>query len=379
MTRSASCTFALLSIVVAGCQAHIDDSATVVAVVAVGPEVERVGILIDDADEPAVSATVGRAKGGFSVSVRPGTSEGSKGSEVWVFDISTPQSRVTFTPSQFSNEPWLLRDDAAAPGGKVAIGNGTSPSVLNATVEGSRLTIRFLQHPWSGSAEVTVNGKRSTIDLYADPGNLKDVTFLAETIGEAVDEGNRRQTLKFVVPHPDSAVPKMTFRAEPAGKLRLESVLVNDRAAELVGEETALWPATSVWRAHKGALLFTVLAILCAAFALAAGSLWRYPLGESSARVLIAAWLAAAMCAVWWSAVSYPGYMTADSLDQWGQAMRGRFTTWHPPFMAMLMKATLVFVNQPIFFTVIQALLFWFSAFWAMSITVKNVRLRKSS
>src|ERR1043166_2575609 len=81
--------------------------------------------------------------------------------------------------------------------------------------------------------------------------------------------------------------------------------------------------------------------------------------GRSMNRPAVAALLAAfllcaAMLAIWW-----PGVPMYDSVDQYGQALRGAYDDWHPPIMARLWSLFLLFWTGqgPMF--VLQALLYW--------------------
>ena len=64
--------------------------------------------------------------------------------------------------------------------------------------------------------------------------------------------------------------------------------------------------------------------------------------------------LCAAMLAIWW-----PGVAMYDSVDQYGQALRGAYDDWHPPIMARLWSL-LHFAwdgQAPMF--VLQAAFYW--------------------
>ena len=72
------------------------------------------------------------------------------------------------------------------------------------------------------------------------------------------------------------------------------------------------------------------------------------------AALLAAASLCALMVAIWW-----PGVPMYDSVDQYGQALRGAYDDWHPPIMARLWSLfLLVWAGQAPMF-VLQALLYW--------------------
>src|ERR1700750_3455136 len=64
--------------------------------------------------------------------------------------------------------------------------------------------------------------------------------------------------------------------------------------------------------------------------------------------------LCAAMLAIWW-----PGVAMYDSVDQYGQALRGAYDDWHPPIMARLWSLLhLAWDGQAPMF-VLQAAFYW--------------------
>src|SRR5580765_7162886 len=74
-----------------------------------------------------------------------------------------------------------------------------------------------------------------------------------------------------------------------------------------------------------------------------------------AAAVLIAAALfCALMLAIWW-----PGIAMYDSVDQYGQVLRGAYDDWHPPIMARVWSVLhLAWDGQAPMF-VLQAFLYW--------------------
>lgn len=75
---------------------------------------------------------------------------------------------------------------------------------------------------------------------------------------------------------------------------------------------------------------------------------------ESALALAAAALLCALMLAIWW-----PGVAMYDSVDQYGQVLRGAYDDWHPPVMARLWSLFhLAWDGQAPMF-VLQALLYW--------------------
>jgi hypothetical protein len=70
---------------------------------------------------------------------------------------------------------------------------------------------------------------------------------------------------------------------------------------------------------------------------------------------MIAAFLLCAlMLAIWW-----PGVAMYDSVDQYGQALRGAYDDWHPPIMAHLWSVLLLAEDGQAPMFVLQAALYW--------------------
>jgi hypothetical protein len=61
-------------------------------------------------------------------------------------------------------------------------------------------------------------------------------------------------------------------------------------------------------------------------------------------------------------ATFYPGYMSADSLDQYRQARTGLYTWWHPPIMAWLWSKVSALWPGPFGMVLMQNVLFWSGA-----------------
>lgn len=61
-----------------------------------------------------------------------------------------------------------------------------------------------------------------------------------------------------------------------------------------------------------------------------------------------------------------PGFMSADSLDQYRQAITGRYDDWHPMSMALLWSLLLKIQKGPYLMLLLQLVWFWAGAFfWA--------------
>src|SRR5436305_1334997 len=81
---------------------------------------------------------------------------------------------------------------------------------------------------------------------------------------------------------------------------------------------------------------------------------WLRTVRPVMAALVAATLLCVLMLAIWW-----PGVAMYDSVDQYGQALRGAYDDWHPPIMARLWSLfLLVWPGQAPMF-VLQALLCW--------------------
>ena len=96
----------------------------------------------------------------------------SKGSEVWVYEIRTPEEIFDWKNAEQGHDKcWEFRPKPGAAGGIAALAAQTKPCLLRAAAHGELLTIKLVKHSWSGMARITVNGETRVLDLYspADP------------------------------------------------------------------------------------------------------------------------------------------------------------------------------------------------------------------
>jgi hypothetical protein len=100
------------------------------------------------------------------------------------------------------------------------------------------------------------------------------------------------------------------------------------------------------------------------------------PIVKGDSVISLGAWpfwyFAAAGAAVvsgFWLVVFYPAVMSADSMIQWGQAVSGKLTDWHPIGMTLVMRTVhllcrrLPMQDQVAVVAWVQGTLFWFSIF----------------
>jgi hypothetical protein len=97
----------------------------------------------------------------YHIEIRPTGKKNpaSQGTEVWVVRFEGKK----YTPAAEIIQPaqgWFTRD-----GSVVTIGQGSTLVFDGDLPEADRLG--FLAHPWSGIAEVAINGRSRTLDLYA--------------------------------------------------------------------------------------------------------------------------------------------------------------------------------------------------------------------
>ncbi|MCD6064465.1 MAG: hypothetical protein K0R82_2376, partial [Flavipsychrobacter sp.] len=67
----------------------------------------------------------------------------------------------------------------------------------------------------------------------------------------------------------------------------------------------------------------------------------------------------------------YPGFLTSDSLDQYEQAITGKYGNWHPPAFTLLWRLLNSIYKGPFLLLVFQLGLLWGSAYVLMQ-TVKK-------
>ncbi|MBS1586572.1 MAG: hypothetical protein JSS82_13615 [Bacteroidetes bacterium] len=69
----------------------------------------------------------------------------------------------------------------------------------------------------------------------------------------------------------------------------------------------------------------------------------------------------------------YPGFASPDTIDQYHQALAGRYTDWHPPVMAMLWHLLNYIVKGPQIMLLLQMLLLW-GACWLLLTQRQSVK-----
>ncbi len=205
---------------------------------------------------------------------------------VWVWTDVTITPLNARDPAAQGSEVWLLQarmngrpfpleaftHDGAwvwRDNGELVAPTGTTAPLRWRGWAHGELTLELLRHPWSGLARVTVNEQVQEVNLYADPADAQMVTL---------------------TPTPDAFgwVQRVLF-----------------------------------WLADWVSLSALALAVTAAAVA------WR---PARAASVVALHWYAAP-CLVVWSVsllAFWPGMMSPDSVDQWGQMLSGRYHDYHP-------------------------------------------------
>ena len=106
----------------------------------------------------------------------------SHGDEVWVYEVRTPQEVLDWNNiKQTGAQPWEFRPRPNASGGRAALATGPGPRVFQAVLHGDSLTVKAIQHAWSGRVKITVNGEARTLDLYS----AAEPAFVVESFGTA--------------------------------------------------------------------------------------------------------------------------------------------------------------------------------------------------
>ena len=205
---------------------------------------------------------------------------------VWVWTDVTITPLDARDPAAQGSEVWLLQARMSGRpfsleafehdgawvwrdnGELVAPTGTTAPLRWRGWVRGE-LTLELLRHPWPGLAQVTVNEQVQEVNLYADPADAQTLT-----LAPRLDAFGWTQRVLF-------------------------------------------------WLADWVSLSALALAVTAAAVA------WR---PARAASVVALHWYAAP-CLVVWSVsllAFWPGIMSADSVDQWGQMLSGQYSDIHP-------------------------------------------------
>lgn len=204
----------------------------------------------------------------------------SAGSEIWIFEVSEDGRSVPL--DRFDRDgAWEVRE-----GVQLSASRG-SRSLLTWEAKVSRqLVLTVLTHAWSGIVEVTWEGSTRRIDLYAESDHVRAIEL-----------------------SPSSSSPIYPLSVLLASSLffglivLVASVWLIDRPTDQV--------SASKLRSER----------------------WGRPAHGGFGQW---EWLALATPpAVVWSVyllAFWPGVMSIDSIEQWGQLLTGDITNWHPAF-----------------------------------------------
>jgi hypothetical protein len=83
------------------------------------------------------------------------------------------------------------------------------------------------------------------------------------------------------------------------------------------------------------------------------------PPGTRAAWSVLALWIAALVAATVTAFAYWPGLMTWDAVHQYGEALSGDFTDWHPPVMQWLWRRLLIVGRGPAPMLLLQLALAW--------------------
>ncbi|MEM9543635.1 MAG: glycosyltransferase family 2 protein, partial [Cyanobacteria bacterium P01_E01_bin.42] len=296
----------------------------------------------------------------------------SRGFEVAILDIRTPQNRVDWYRAVFAGE-WEMRDSPGSPQSLAAIAHSNKPEFprspgqvrsVSFSIEGGDLEFEFLSNPGSGKVRITANGQIQTIDLFKLTGRHQTFTFFARAKGDLI---SRQFPIKVV----DTPWRKLKFIAEGETNPNIEAVKArNHNLIEL--EENIYQLPFRFWNRLTCSLVasaisfFIAIIIFISTVHLWQGNKNRY-LGKWSYILSLSLTLAG-----FWTLVYYPALMSPDSLNQWQQALANSYDDWHPPLMTLGMRATQYLTSSPALFAIIQGFCFFASVYLFVSILLKN-------
>lgn len=182
----------------------------------------------------------------------------AKSAQVWVLDVRTPESRVDWSKAVMQPQQWQLMDVPNAPQGKAAVALTEQPESLQATIQGSALTITLLRHPWSGKVRVTVNDQVRELDLFAADSNTENLAFKPSIIATKKSDLYKISVIKTPW-HRLRLAPAST--GDPSGQIRVDSIQVGDTVIRPEANAEFVLPFY-FWNQFSCAIAATILSFL---------------------------------------------------------------------------------------------------------------------
>ncbi len=237
-------------------------------------------------------------------------SPSSQGSEVW-FRLEVDGHPIPVSEWQ-STGTWDSKDGAWVTSGPASM------RWRGKVNEGLKLSL--LHHPWSGIADIDIDGKSQTLDLYAPESEqgMRAIDWSATGSAGPYLHTPSRNALQRWIHAIDSVLiglalfflfELLTFRAPPQ---------TNTREPRWLTEI---------------ACMSTPMVLVWATFLLA----------------------------------FFPGVMTPDSTDQWRQASSGIYNDWHPPYHTMAIGALRRAWDSPAIVASVQAMMLALAIAWLIS------------
>jgi hypothetical protein len=201
----------------------------------------------------------------------------SQGSEVWLLGLYLPDGRKVDVTEFNLDRSWIIRD-----GVPVSYQNQPASLSWQSTAQGM-MRLVLGTHPWSGIAQLIIDGKSQEINLYSDPGTTKEIAFQLSS---------PLPWYFFVIMYFGFGV---IFMLLASCFLILFNKITNRKrvVVQKTSNNLSIIPPRWKW------LLYALPLFLVYFFYLL----------------------------IYW-----PGLMSPDSLDQWNQISTGIFNDWHPVF-----------------------------------------------
>lgn len=217
-------------------------------------------------------------------------------------------------------------------------------------------------------ADITVSSARTVRVYWEDPAVDPEACVDIQAVP-------RVDSYTFALPRSKRHWPEIVFRAESSEGLSIGVVDVDGVALLPTGDRRYLAP-WEVWSVNgtAGLFAFAFFGLLASISSMGLRLCLKPEAGPGVQRGFAA--LLALTASLFWTSVFFPALMSEDSIVQWRQAVTGRYGSWHPPIMAMLMHATRWVTQSPALFTWIQGVLFWGAIVAALFACIRSARLR---
>lgn len=296
---------------------------------------ERVTVGIDDpaiGSEPVVHR--------FAVRRLPERNVEASGGEVWLLGLSTDTvERVDLRGLHVPGEATLR------PEGAIVL--DTDGRSVRFDGPFRRITVRLYKHPWSGKAELSLDGVTHVVDLYSVTPGTEILTLEAP---RPASTAPRPYRFSRVLQLPQHRTKRLRLSASRPFRLAALTINVPGRSVSLPVAATNGVVTRRVWRLRRAdrTALHYILVSVHAAMALLAAAAAHALLGSASRSAVSCRdtvrsvfwangrwtmWIMFTLSTAWlgtWLLGQWPGMLSPDCLTTWSEVHNLQIVNWSP-------------------------------------------------